>query len=310
MKRTKDPKLATAALKAGKLVAFATETVYGLGADATSDRAVARVFAAKGRPRFNPLIVHVASLDRAVRIGEFNQAALRLAEKFWPGPLTLVVPAKQGAGISPLVSAGLDTIAIRVPAHQTAAALLDNFAGPVAAPSANRSGHISPTRPEHVISSLGGKVDVLLEGGSCRIGLESTIIACLDQTPVILRQGGISPEATGLALTPANPERPASPGQLESHYAPSVPVRINAASARSSEALLAFGGDVPDHTGPLLNLSESGDVAEAAANLFAMLHTLDASGANAIAVMPVPETGLGIAINDRLRRAAAARGKT
>ena len=307
MKRTKDVRIASAALKSGKLAAFATETVYGLGADAGNDKAVAAVFAAKERPAFNPLIAHVASLDAALMIGEFNDGALALAKRFWPGPLTIVVPKRPDARLSLLVTAGLDSIAIRVPAHTLARQLLQEFGGPVAAPSANPSGAISPTRPEHVIAGLGGKVDVLLDGGACQVGVESTIVSCLETPPVILRQGGISQEALGLEFAAASGGKPASPGQLKSHYAPRAAMRLDAVKPLPGEALLAFGRDVPGHDGPVLNLSPSGDVTEAAANLFAMLHQLDETGAGTIAVMPVPAHGLGAAINDRLSRAAAPR---
>lgn len=288
-------------LSAGRLVAFATETVYGLGADARNGKAVGLVYAAKGRPSFNPLIVHVADLEMAQRHGEFDDQALALAEEFWPGPLSIVVPLAPGHGLSSLVTAGLDTVALRVPAHPVARALLARFNGPVAAPSANPSGRISPTTPAHVMAGLKGKIDAILDGGTCAVGLESTIVG--GSPPALLRHGGISEaqiaDITGPLATPG-PEITA-PGQLTSHYAPNAPLRLNADTARPDEALLGFGPMACD-----LNLSPTGDLIEAAANLFAHLHTLDAQG-RPIAVAPIPDTGLGRAINDRLTRAAAPR---
>jgi len=311
--RQQDIDAAAAALAQGRLVAFATETVYGLGADATSDKAVAKVFAAKGRPEFNPLIVHVACLETAERLGVFNDDARLLARTYWPGPLTLVVPRTDDCPVSKLASAGLDTIALRVPSHPHAQALLKAFAGPVVAPSANRSGAVSPTTAEHVRGSLGDAVDLVLDGGACAVGIESTIIACTDAGPVMLRPGGISrhdiEETLGRTLGKVadDTDRPASPGRLPSHYAPRADLRLNAQAAEAGEALLAFGPDIPDHTGPTRNLSTNGDVVEAAANLFRHLHELDATGVGTIAVMTVPRQGLGEAINDRLERAAAPR---
>ncbi len=307
MKRTKDILIAASALKAGKLVAFATETVYGLGADAMNDKAVAAIFAAKGRPHFNPLISHVADIGGAMAIGEFSNMALKLAKAFWPGPLTMVVPKKADCKISLLASAGLETIAIRIPAHKMAHAMLEQFAGPVVAPSANSSGFISPTSPEHVKADLGEKIDVLLDGGECSLGLESTIISCVDDQPVLLRHGGITRQQIETLLDIHLPtqttagDKPSAPGQLTSHYAPRLPLRMNATKAGKGEVLLGFG-DMPDP-----NLSPSGDLTEAAANLFKMLHQLDKTTATAIAVAPIPTTGLGEAINDRLHRAAANR---
>jgi L-threonylcarbamoyladenylate synthase len=304
---------AAAALREGKLVAFPTETVYGLGGDATSDRAVAAIFAAKGRPSFNPLIVHVASFTAAGRLVEMTPAAELLARRFWPGALTLVLPRKPRCGLSLLVSAGLDSVAIRVPAHPAAQGLLLMCGLPLAAPSANPSGKISPTRAEHVAAHLGDKVAAIIDGGPCRVGVESTVVSLLDATPRILRPGGVTAEQLGEALgtaieiepsMPAGPHR--SPGQMQSHYAPALPVRLNAEAVRAGEALLAFGASPPaaSHT---RNLSARGDLAEAAANLFAMLRELDRPDCTSIAVMPIPDTGLGAAINDRLRRAAAPR---
>ncbi len=308
----RDIELAAQLLRDGKLVAFATETVYGLGADATNDRAVARVFEAKQRPQFNPLIVHVASIEAALALGRFDDDAATLAHALWPGPLTLVVPRRQGIPVSLLVSAGLDSIALRVPQHQIARQLLSAAALPIAAPSANPSGRVSPTLPEHVMAGLSGRIDMVLEGGGCGVGIESTIVGCLDGDPVLLRPGGVSREdiEAKLGAPLVTPTRhaslPAAPGQLVSHYAPHASVRMNAQTAREGEALLAFGPNVPHHDGIVRNLSDSGDLAEAAANLFAFLHELDAVPTRTIAAMPIPEIGLGLAINDRLRRAAAA----
>ncbi|MEO9572395.1 MAG: L-threonylcarbamoyladenylate synthase [Tateyamaria sp.] len=288
-------------LSAGGLVAFATETVYGLGADARNGEAVARVYAAKGRPSFNPLIVHVADLEMAQRYGAFDKQSLALAQEFWPGPLSIVVPLAPNHGLSSLVTAGLQTVALRVPAHSGASALLAQFDGPVAAPSANPSGRISPTTPEHVMTGLQGKIDAVLDGGTCIVGLESTIIG--GAPLALLRQGGVPQEKiiqiTG-SLAQAGPDI-TSPGQLASHYAPRAALRLNAESKQKGELLLGFGPGLCD-----LNLSPTGDLAEAAANLFAHLHTLDAMN-KPIAVTPIPDTGLGAAINDRLKRAAAPR---
>lgn len=300
-------------LRAGALVAFATETVYGLGADATDAEAVARIFAVKGRPRFNPLIAHLAAPGEAERHARMDAAARRLAEAFWPGPLTLVLPAAEGTPVSPLARAGLASIALRVPAHPVARALLSATGRPVAAPSANRSGRISPTRAAHVAGDLGADVALVLDAGPTGIGVESTIVACLGNAPALLRPGGLPREAIETVLgrplaTREGKAAPLAPGMLASHYAPSAAVRLGAADLRPGEALLGFG-PVPFATGdaPVVNLSESGDLVEAAARLFDALHQLDASGARTIAVMPVPEEGLGLAINDRLARAAAPR---
>lgn len=296
-------------LRGGGLVAFPTETVYGLGADARNDRAVAAVFAAKGRPSFNPLIVHVPDWQAARDLCEFNDTAERLADAFWPGALTLVLPLRHGARISRLVTAGLETLAVRVPDHPLAQALLRASGLPIAAPSANRSGRVSPTTAAHVRASLGDWIDAVLDGGACAVGLESTIVSCLD-APALLRAGGLPAEAIEaclgrpLNLPDADAARPASPGQLESHYAPSGVLRLNADRAEPGEVLLGFGRV----EGAVLNLSPSGDLLEAAARLFDCLHQLDSLGAARIAVSPVPDHGLGRAINDRLRRAAAPRG--
>ncbi len=290
----------------GKLVAFPTETVYGLGADARSDTAVAAIFAAKGRPSFNPLIVHVPDVETARRYCVFDDVAERLAGAFWPGALTLVLPLLADAGISKLVTAGLETLAIRVPDQRIAQDLLAAFGDPVAAPSANPSGRISPTTAAHVQAGLAGRIDAVVDGGACPVGLESTIVSCVG-TPALLREGGIPAQAIeaclGAPLAVAGMgEAPIAPGQLASHYAPVGSVRLNADRAEKGEVLLGFGPVEAD-----LNLSPSGDLTEAAANLFACLHQLDAMGAERIAVSSIPETGLGRAINDRLRRAAAPR---
>lgn len=302
------PGIAVAAdlLQAGNLVAFPTETVYGLGADARNDLAVARIFEAKDRPQFNPLIVHVSDMNSAREIAEFNDAAERLAATFWPGPMTLVLPLMAGAGISPLVSAGLDTIAIRIPAHPLAHELLAQFGGPVAAPSANPSGKISPTTAAHVVAGLDGRIAAILDGGPCDVGLESTIIG-FDPDPTLLRPGGLPVEAIEQCLGQPlaalrTSETPTAPGQLKSHYAPNAPVRLNVITVKSDETLLGFGPVECD-----LNLSASGNLIEAAANLFQMLRELDAMDVQKIAVSPIPNHGLGRAINDRLKRAAAPR---
>ena len=300
---------AAALIRAGRLVAFPTETVYGLGADATNDRAVAAIFAAKGRPAFNPLIAHVLDADEARRFVVWNDIAERLAATLWPGPLTLVLPRIAGCRLSLLASAGLDTAAIRAPSHPIARELIAAAGVPIAAPSANRSGAISPTRPEHVVESLGDAVDLVIDGGPCEVGLESTVLDLTTPRPTLLRHGGTTREAIealigaidqGAAIGVAGTLH--SPGQLESHYAPRAAVRLNATKAEPGEALLGFG-DVPG----TMNLSPSGDLVEAAANLFAMLRALDAPGTARIAVAPIPQIGLGVAINDRLRRAAAPR---
>lgn len=291
----------------GGLVAVPTETVYGLGADARNDTAVARIYAAKGRPSFNPLIVHVPDVGAAQKYCVFNDDAQMLAQAFWPGALTLVLPIRTDAGISKLVTAGLDTLAIRVPDHRLARDVLTAFGGPIAAPSANPSGRISPTTPEHVLAGLDGRIDAVLDGGACPVGVESTIVSCVG-APALLRAGGVPIEALSACLgqpilQPDDPETPQSPGQLASHYAPQGAVRLNATDVREGEVLLGFGP-----VNASVNLSPSGDLIEAAARLFACLHQLDAMGADRIAVSPIPQTGLGAAINDRLMRAAAPRG--
>ena len=302
---------AAAALRDGLLVAFPTETVYGLGADATNERAVAAVFAAKGRPSFNPLIVHVAEAADAEALAVFNAAARTLAETLWPGPLTLVLRRAAGCPVSLLASAGLDSLAIRVPGHPKARQLLASTGRPVVAPSANRSGAISPTTAQHVIEGLAGRVDLVVAGGRCEIGIESTVLDLTGPTPALLRPGAVTLEHIEALIGPvaAGDDEPSgkaarkSPGQLARHYAPSAPVRLNAPTARKGEAYLAFGPTVGARGA--LNLSASGDLSEAAANLFAMLRSLDRPDIAGIAVAPIPEEGLGVAINDRLRRAAA-----
>jgi L-threonylcarbamoyladenylate synthase len=301
-------------IRSGALVAFPTETVYGLGADATNGEAVARVFDAKGRPAFNPLIVHVLGLEAAEAIGLFSPTARGLAQTFWPGPLTLVVPRRDEAGVSDLVSAGLSTIALRAPDHPVARALLRAAQRPIAAPSANRSGHVSATRAGHVAADLGDKAAVILDGGPTTRGLESTVLSLAGETPVVLRPGAITAEAIeevvgkALARRPENGGVPTSPGQLQSHYAPRARLRLNASTWQPDDAVLAFGTVASHPARGMVNLSPSGDLVEAAANLFAALRELDASGAETIAVTPVPTRGLGEAINDRLERAAAPRG--
>ncbi|KMK66589.1 L-threonylcarbamoyladenylate synthase [Puniceibacterium sp. IMCC21224] len=293
-------------LRGGGLVAFPTETVYGLGADATQDHAVARIFEAKGRPSFNPLIVHVAEVSALKHLVQWSDAAQAVADAFWPGPLTLVLPLRAGAAISKLVTAGLPTLAVRIPAHPVARAFLASFGGPVAAPSANRSGQMSPTRAAHVTADLSGRIEAVVDGGRCGVGLESTILG-LAGVPTLLRPGAVTEDALARVLGRAVAQRQdtetlSAPGQMLSHYAPAAGVRLNALDWREDEARLGFGAVDCD-----LNLSETGDLTEAAANLFEYLHQLDARGAPVIAVSPVPHRGLGVAINDRLSRAAAPR---
>lgn len=306
---------AAAIIGSGGLVAVPTETVYGLAADATNDAAVARIFEAKGRPQFNPLIIHVADAAMAHRYVTFSPVAAKLAGHFWPGPLTLVMPRREDSAVSLLVSAGLDTIAVRAPNHELAQALIKKVDRPLAAPSANRSGAISPTTPAHVRASLGENLDMVLDGGPCPIGLESTIVKVEGEKVSLLRSGGLAREVIEDFLgeplaAAAQSNTPQAPGMLESHYAPHAALRLNAKSPNHDEAFLGFGNTAtPTPHG--LNLSPSGDLREAAANLFAHLHSLDriasAHGLKAIAVAPVPMEGLGEAINDRLKRAAAPR---
>ena len=295
-------------LREGRLVAFPTETVYGLGADATSDAAVAGIFSAKGRPQFNPLIVHVPDMPAAALLAEMSPTARSLAERFWPGPLTLVLPRRKDCRISWLATAGLDTIAMRCPAHGVAQALLRAFGGPLAAPSANPSGTVSPTTAQHVQAGLGNAVAMILDGGPSLVGLESTIVGLAGTQPTMLRPGSITrdeiEQVTGpLHAAEDTQSAPHAPGRLRRHYATGKPLRLDATSVAPGEALLAFGTPVQGATN-MLNLSPGANLVEAAANLFSMLRTLDASDASAIAVMPIPAQGLGEAINDRLARAA------
>ena len=283
---------------AGEPVAVATETVYGLAADATNAEAVARIYEAKGRPSFNPLIIHVTDLAAAERIGEFSDAARTLAEQHWPGPLTLVVPLRPDSGIAAIIAAGLPTIGLRVPAHRSMQALLKATARPLAAPSANASGSISPTRAEHVLKSLGGRIPLIIDDGATQRGLESTIVAATGGQLRLLRRGPIDvPDAIESAA-----DRIEAPGQLASHYAPSKPLRLNASEAEADEFLIGFGA-----VEGAANLSPSGDLVQAAARLFELLHQADASPKPRIAIAPIPDSGLGAAINDRLKRASAPR---
>ena len=303
----------------GGLVAFPTETVYGLGADATNPAAIAHLYEAKGRPLFNPLISHVEGLSSSHRLARFDATAITLAQAFWPGPLTLVLPKREGCAVADLATAGLETIAIRVPAHPVAHAILKAFGRPVVAPSANLSGHVSPTTAEHVQSDLAGRIDLIIDGGPVAVGVESTIVGCFER-PMLLRPGGLARQdiervlgrelARPASEAESDDSQPLAPGMLTSHYAPRARVRLNAQSLEPGEALLAFGpAPVPGHpkAAAVRNLSERGNPAEAATRLFGYLRELDATGARTIAVMPVPMDGLGEAINDRLRRAAAGR---
>lgn len=293
-------------IRAGELVAFPTETVYGLGGLATDDRAVARIFEAKARPRFNPLICHLPSLSAAREFARFGDDAELLAEAFWPGPLTLVLPAIPGSGLSALATADLPTVALRVPNHPIALALAREVGAPLAGPSANPSGRTSPTRARHVLAGLEGRISAVLDGGPCGVGIESTIVGFLPD-PTLMRPGGLPPESieaclgSPLTLSDAG-GKPSSPGQMRSHYATRARLRLEATAPEPGELHLGFGALEGD-----LNLSGAGDLVEAAANLFAHLHALDGRGARRIAVAPIPNRGLGLAINDRLRRASAPR---
>jgi L-threonylcarbamoyladenylate synthase len=306
-------------LREGGLVAFPTETVYGLGADAANAGAIARLYEAKGRPAFNPLIAHVGDLEAAHRIADFDAQAILLANAFWPGPLTLVLPKAPGCAVAELATAGLDTIAVRVPAHPVARQILRAFGGPVVAPSANLSGHVSPTTAAHVQNDLEGRIDLIVDGGAVEVGVESTIVGCFE-VPMLLRPGGVPrgeiERVLGRTLLQPPDEadsdsgQPLAPGMLASHYAPRTKVRLNADRLEAGEALLAFGPHAisgVDAASEVMNLSPRGDLNEAAANLFGYLRALDGRGFRAIAVMPVPHHGLGEAINDRLRRAAVGR---
>lgn len=297
---------AAAALGRGDLVGLPTETVYGLGADATNAGAVAKIFAAKGRPNFNPLISHVVSLEAAEALGTFSPLARKLAEAFWPGPLSLVVPRKPDCAVCDLACAGLDTIALRVPSHPLMQQVLRTFGKPVAAPSANISGRPSPTTAGHVRDEFGDRLALVLDGGPSAVGLESAVVAVSGDQATLLRLGGLSREAleaiAGPLLSPdaSTKAAPASPGMVLRHYAPHAPVRLNAAGAEAGEVMIGFG---PGYDGADFNLSPSGNLTEAAAQLFALLRAADALNPTAIAIAPVPETGLGEAIADRLRRA-------
>ncbi len=306
-------------LAEGRLVAFPTETVYGLGADAANAAAIARLYQAKGRPAFNPLIAHVCDLEAACRLARFDAQATALAQAFWPGPLTLVLPKTPDCPVADLATAGLDTVAIRVPAHPVARAILDAFGGPVVAPSANLSGHVSPTTAAHVASDLNGRIDLIVDAGPVEVGVESTIIGCFEKA-MLLRPGGVPRTAIErvlggkLAQAPAETEseiaQPLAPGMLAAHYAPRTRVRLNVEHVEDDEALLGFGRTLPrgaERAAAVMNLSDRGDLNEAAARLFGYLRALDAMAARAIAVMPIPQEGLGEAINDRLRRAAIGR---
>lgn len=318
---------AAARLQAGGLVAFPTETVYGLGADATNDKAVAGIFEAKGRPTFNPVIVHVNDRAAAEQLVVFSTRAKLLAEIFWPGPLTLILPRRDDCPVSLLCSAGLPTLAVRCPAHPVARQLIQKLGKPIAAPSANASGTLSPTTPQHVSESLGDKAGMILAGGKSTVGLESTVVDMSGDLPVLLRPGAVTLDDLDMHIgevlveLEAVGDNPKSPGQLLKHYAPNTPLRLNAVDVKKGEALLGFGPlrfmgveggghakDLPQNQ--RMSLSDTGDLHEAAANLFSMLHTLDAGGFARIAVMNIPDTGLGLAINDRLRRAAGAQKET
>lgn len=303
-------KQAVQILTNGGLVAFPTETVYGLGADATNDTAVASIYAKKGRPSFNPLIAHVDNAQMAARYVKLNETAKKLMDAFWPGPLTLVLPRKSNCAVSLLASAGLDTLAVRCPKNPIALELIHQFGKPIVAPSANKSGRISPTTVGHIIDDYGDEAPFTLDGGPCQVGVESTVLLCTGEKPAVLRYGGLAVEEIEKLIGPViRPEKdedaPHSPGQMKSHYAPALPLRMNALAAFDGEALLGFG-HAPE---AVLNLSETEDLTEAAANLFSMMHQLDnAQKYTGIAVMPVPMEGLGLAINDRLKRASYKRG--
>lgn len=298
-------------LRAGKLVAFPTETVYGLGADATNDQAVATIFAAKERPAFNPLIIHVVDAASARQLVRFDARAETLAAHFWPGPLSLVLPRSPSCPVSLLASAGLDTLAIRIPGHPLPRALIRAVGRPIAAPSANRSGRVSPTTAAHVLDELDGRIAAVMDGGPCRVGLESTVLDLTGARPVLLRPGGVTREAIAEIVGPValagcgDAAQPRSPGLLATHYAPALPLRLEARDVQDGEVLLAFGKRAPSGAKRVQWLSRTGDLVEAAANLFAALRAADRPEFSGIAVMPIPEEGLGAAINDRLRRAAA-----
>lgn len=302
--------LAATKLQQGGIVSFPTETVYGLGADARNSAAVAKIYAAKERPSFNPLIVHLQDAKKARDYVKMSGLAKTLAGKFWPGPFTMVLPVIEQSGLSDLVSAGLDTVAVRVPKNEVAQSLLEHFDGPIAAPSANKTGHISPTTAEHVDGEFGAELEMIIDGGACEKGIESTIVQIDGDQIILLRPGNITvseiERASGekVIINKENTEKPNSPGQQTSHYAPKSKMRLNASDTKAGECLLGFGECGPS----ALNLSLTGDLMEAAANLFSMMRKLDQMGYGTIAVSPIPTTGLGVAINDRLKRAAAPRG--
>jgi len=302
---------AAASLKAGDIVSFPTETVYGLGADATNSEAIAKIYAAKERPSFNPLIVHISNLDKAPQYVVINDLAEKLAAAFWPGPFTMVLPLKENSDISDLITAGLNTVAIRVPQNKIAHQLLEHFQGPIAAPSANKSGQISPTTAAHVDGEFGDELSFIIDGGPCEKGIESTIVQVTNTDVILLRPGNITiADIEKIAERPVlqntdDHAKPTSPGQLTSHYAPNTKMRLNATTINEGECYLGFGDIAGD-----LNLSSSSDLNEAATNLFSMMRTLDTMNKSTIAVAPIPSIGLGVAINDRLQRAAAPKDKT
>lgn len=306
-------KIAIEALKADQAIAMPTETVYGLAANATSDEAVSNIYKVKGRPAFNPLIIHIASKEDASKYAILNDHSKTLMAHFWPGPLTLILPQSKDSPLSKLATAELETIALRCPAHPVAQKLLSQLPFPLAAPSANKSGTISPTKAEHVHESLGDKIDIILAGGKAEIGLESTILDLSTDTPKILRPGSVLKEDIEAIIGPLTDHQKSeatikAPGMLKSHYAPTIPIRLNVETPKDDEAFLCFGPQLINYGDRCLNLSETGDLEEAAANLFSMLHQLDDPKYKAIAVMPIPNFGIGIAINDRLARAAAPKG--
>jgi len=306
-------KFAAKKLNAGDILSFPTETVYGLGADATNNKAVAKIFAAKKRPNFNPLIVHVSDAIKARRYVIMNTLAQKLATSFWPGPFTMVLPLKKNNGLSNLITAGMDTVAVRVPKHKIAQELLHIFDGPIAAPSANKSGKISPTTAAHVDSEFFNELDMIIDGGVCEKGLESTIVQVNENGITLLRPGNVTQEdiekvaGQSVKINELQSDSPIAPGQLKSHYAPNAGMRLNVLKPKSGEAYLSFGHNV--ETSNSLNLSPSGNLIEAAANLFSMMRSLDHLKIKTIAVAPIPAVGLGVAINDRLERAAAAKGQ-
>lgn len=306
-------KKASDTLKQGEIISFPTETVYGLGADAIDTQAVAKIFSAKNRPSFNPLIVHLPSIEMVEKYVELSPLARSLSEAFWPGPFTMVLPLKKESGISKLITAGLKTVAIRVPTHPVARQLLTEFNGPIAAPSANKSGHISPTTAQHVDEEFGNELGMIIDGGACDNGIESTIVKVENNQLILLRPGNITKEMieeklkTNIETDNKPTDNPIAPGQLKSHYAPNAKIRLNVSNPNNNEAYLAFGNK--QSIDNMLNLSQNGNLEEAASNLFSMMRALDKLDINTIAVAPIPKSGLGIAINDRLERAAAPKDK-